>query len=329
MSAPSITATGIDRSHLTTIKQAKHLIGDYGLFFIFVTVVIALSLATDSFMTSTNLINILRQSSIIGLVSVGMTFVIITGGIDLSVGSVVGFAGVVAASLAPGDSNAFLLPIAAGVGVGLLVGLVNSALIVKAYILPFLATLAVLAAARGTSLIITNGQPLSELSKPFVFLGAGSVGFLPIPVILFIAVAIAADHILMRTRFGRHVYAVGGNTEAARIVGIPVRRVVMTTYLIAGALAGFAAVILTARVNGADPLAGSGYELKVIAAVVIGGTSLFGGIGTIRGTTLGVLLLGVVQNGLDLLNVSSYYQEMIQGVILVLAVLLNRLKPDG
>jgi putative xylitol transport system permease protein len=252
----------------------------------------------------------------------------ITAGIDLSVGSVAGFAGVVAASLAPASSSAFAVPLLAGLGVGLIVGLINAGLIVRGGVLPFLATLAVMAATRGMTLIYTDGHPVSDLSVPFQWFGAGNFGVVPVPVVLFFLAAFIADHVLTRTRFGRHVYAVGGNPEAARIVGIPVRRVIVIVYLIAAALAAFSGIILTARVNGADPLAGTGYELLAIAAVVIGGTSLFGGVGTIRGTVLGVLLLGVVGNGLDLLNVSSYYQETIQGLILVIAVLLNRWKSD-
>jgi putative xylitol transport system permease protein len=308
--------------------RLKHLVGDYGLIVVFLACLVLLSIGTNSFLTVSNLINVVRQSSIIGFIALGMTFVMITAGIDLSVGSVAGLAGVVAASFAPASLPAFALPLAAGLGVGLMVGLINAGLIVRGGVLPFLATLAVMAATRGITLIYTDGHPVSDLSVPFQWLGAGSLGMVPVPVVLFFVVAFFADHVLARTRFGRHVYAVGGNPEAARTVGIPVRRVVLIVYLISATLAAFSGIILTARVNGADPLAGTGYELTAIAAVVIGGTSLFGGVGTIRGTVLGVLLLAVVGNGLDLLNVSSYYQETIQGLILVIAVLLNRWKSD-
>jgi putative xylitol transport system permease protein len=306
----------------------KHLVGDYGLIVVFFACLVLLSISTTSFLTVSNLINVVRQSSIIGFIALGMTFVMITAGIDLSVGSIVGLSGVVAASLAPGTSSAIALPVAAGLGVGLLVGLINAGLIIRGGVLPFLATLAIMAASRGFTLIYTDGHPISDLSTPFQWLGAGTLGIIPIPVVLFLAVAFLCDHILSRTKFGRHVYAVGGNPEAARTVGIPVRRIILIVYLISAALAAFSGIVLTARVNGADPLAGSGYELLAIAAVVIGGTSLFGGVGTIRGTILGVLLLAVVGNGLDLLNVSSYYQETVQGLILVVAVLLNRWKSD-
>jgi ribose/xylose/arabinose/galactoside ABC-type transport system permease subunit len=320
--------TRADLGDANRTRHVQHLLGDYGLAVVFIGCVLGLSITTDSFLTMDNVVNIVRQSSIIGFIAIGMTFVMITGGIDLSVGSVVGLSGVVAASLAPDNSKAFVLPLVVGLAVGPAVGFVNAALIVRAGILPFLATLAVMAAMRGMALVYTNGQPVSDLSPAFDWLGSGTLGPVPVPIILFVIVAVIADHALQRTRFGRHVYAVGGNPESARIVGIPVRGILLSVYLIAGALAAFAGIVLTARVDGADPLAGTGYELNAIAAVVIGGTSLFGGVGSIRGTVLGVLLLGVVQNGLDLLNVSSYYQETIQGLILVIAVLLNRWKSD-
>ena len=306
----------------------KQLIGDYGLVAVFLACVILLSTGTESFLTTSNLINVIRQSSIIGFIALGMTFVMITAGIDLSVGSVAGFGGVIAASFAPANSSAFVLPVIAGLLTGLLVGLINAGLIVRGGVLPFLATLAVMAATKGVTLIYTDGHPISDLSAPFQWLGTGTLGIIPVPVVLFLIVALVCDHALSRTQFGRHVYAVGGNIEAARTVGIPVRRIIVLVYLISATLAALSGIILTARVNGADPLAGTGYELMAIAAVVIGGTSLFGGVGTIRGTILGVFLLAVVRNGLDLLNVSSYYQETVQGFILVIAVLLNRWKSD-
>jgi ribose/xylose/arabinose/galactoside ABC-type transport system permease subunit len=308
--------------------RLKHLVGDYGLIVVFAGCLVLLSIGTNSFLTVDNLINVVRQSSIIGFIALGMTFVMITAGIDLSVGSVVGLAGVITASLAPATTPGFVLPVAGGLVSGLIIGLINAGLIVRGGVLPFLATLAVMAATRGLTLIFTDGHPVSDLSGPFQWLGAGTFGIVPVPVVLFVVTAFLADHVLARTQFGRHVYAVGGNLEAARTVGIPVRRVLVCVYLISAVLAALSGVVLTARVNGADPLAGTGYELTAIAAVVIGGTSLFGGVGTIRGTVLGVLLLAVVRNGLDLLNVSSYYQDTIQGLILVIAVLLNRWKSD-
>ncbi|GHF17761.1 ABC transporter permease [Pseudolysinimonas yzui] len=308
--------------------KIKHFIGNYGILIFFALIVLFLALAAPNFLTLNNIVNVVRQSSIIGIIALGMTFIMITAGIDLSVGSVVGLAGVIFAMLAPSSGSAFWIPLVVGLGVGLLVGFLSAALVVWGKILPFLATLATMAIARTAALVITQGQVISNLSAPAEWLGSGFLGPVPIPVIIFILAAIVCDFVLSRTKFGSHVYAVGGNEESARKVGISVRRVLLSVYLIGGVLAALGGLVLTARLNGAAPVAGTGYELQVIAAVVIGGTSLFGGVGTIRGTVIGVLLLGVVMNGMNLLGVSSYFQLGVQGVILVLAVLLNRWRTD-
>lgn len=316
----------MDERAFTT--RLKHFLGDYGLVLVFLVAVVYLTLSADNFLTTTNLINIVRQSSIVGFLALGITFVMITSGIDLSVGSIVGLGGIAAALLAPADGGAWLLPVVVGIAAGILVGLGNSALILGGAILPFLATLAMMTVARSAALIITNGKPVTGLSEQFTWLGGGRLGWLPVPVLLFAAAGVVTHFVLAKTRFGRHVYAVGSNEESARKVGIPVRSVLTRVYVLSGALAAVGGIILTARVNGADPLAGMGYELQAISAVVIGGTSLFGGVGSIKGTVLGVLLVGTVMNGMNLLNVSSYYQQAAQGLILVLAVLLNRWKSD-
>lgn len=308
--------------------RVKHIIGDYGLYLIFGVVLIYLSFAAPNFMTVDNIVNIGRQSSIIGLVAIGMTFVMITAGIDLSVGSVVGLCGIVMAQLAPASGQAFIVPLAIALAVGALVGYMSAAMIVWGAILPFLATLAMMAVARSGALVFTDGQVVSGLSDPIQWLGSGYIGPVPVPVVLFLAAGGITDFVLSRTKFGAHVYAVGGNEESARKVGISARRVLIAVYVLSGLCAGLAGIVLTARLDGAAPLAGTGYELQAIAAVVIGGTSLFGGVGTMRGTLVGVLLLGVVMNGMNLMNVSAYYQQGVQGVILVLAVLLNRWKSD-
>lgn len=308
--------------------KVKRFIGDYGIILFFIIILAVLAFTAPNFLTVTNLVNVVRQSSIIGIIALGMTFIMITAGIDLSVGSVVGLAGIVFALLAPATGNAFWIPLLVGVAVGLLVGFLSAALVVWGKILPFLATLATMAIARTAALVITDGQVVSNLSPPAEWLGSGFIGPIPVPVLLFVVAAIVCEFVLSRTKFGSHVYAVGGNEESAKKVGISVSRVLFTVYLIGGGLAALGGLVLTARLNGAAPVAGTGYELQVIAAVVIGGTSLFGGVGTIRGTVLGVLLLGVVMNGMNLLGVSSYFQQGVQGVILVLAVLLNRWKSD-
>lgn len=309
-------------------ERVKHLVGDYGLLVVFAGFFIFMTLASDRFLNLENLTNVVRQSSIIGLVAIGMTYVMITAGIDLSVGASVGVAAVVCATIASNPDAGIVIPLLAGLAAGIVVGLLNSVLIIRAGILPFLATLAAMAGIRGFALIFTNGQPIGGLSPMFDTLGQGYLGPVPIPVVVFAVAAIVGDLVLTQTKFGRHVYAVGGNAETARDVGIPVRRVLLQVYLLSALMAALAGVVLTARVDGADPLVGTGYELDAIAAVVIGGTSLFGGVGTVRGTILGVLLLAMVVNGLNLLNVPSYYQQEIKGAVLVLAVVLNRWKSE-
>jgi putative xylitol transport system permease protein len=317
-----------DLDETTLGTKLKHIMGDYGIVVIFVAVFIYLSFNAPNFLDTDNLKNVVRQSSIIGFIAVGMTYVMITAGIDLSVGSVVGLVGVIAAITAPGGSQAFVIPVLAGLGVGALVGFMSSAMIVWGKILPFLATLAMLAIARSATLVISNGTVKSDLSSPVEWLGSGDIGPIPVPVVLFLVVAVIGDFVLAKTKFGYHVYAVGGNEESSQKVGISTGRVIFAVYIICAVTAAISGLVLTARIDGAAPLAGTGFELQAIAATVIGGTSLFGGIGTVRGTVIGVLLIGMVLNGMDLLNISSYYQQGVQGVILVLAVLLNRWRTD-
>lgn len=312
----------------STSTKVKHFFGDYGILVIFAAVFVYLSVFAENFLDVDNLTNVVRQSSIIGFIALGMTFVMITAGIDLSVGSVVGLTGVVAAMLAPNEGSAIVIPVLAGLAVGAFVGYLSAAMVVWGKILPFLATLAMLALARSAALVITDGEVESGLSSPFEWLGSGMLGPIPVPVVLFLAAALVADFVLSKTKFGYHVYAIGGSEESAQKVGISAKRVLIAVYVVSGVLAGLAGIVLTARLDGAAPLAGTGYELQAIAAVVIGGTSLFGGIGSIRGTVIGVLLVGMVLNGMNLLDISSYYQQGVQGLILVLAVLLNRWKSD-
>lgn len=314
---------------IPVLTRIKNFIGDYGIIVIFAALFLALAVIAPNFLTVDNLVNVMRQSSIIGIVAIGMTFVMITAGIDLSVGSVVGLAGLTTAMIATTDSP-WSLPLAllGGLLVGLIIGFLNGLAVVWLAIVPFLATLATMAVVRSSALVITNGEPTTGVNEALQWLGSGFIGPVPVPVLVFLIIALIADYTLSRTRFGRHVYAVGGNEESAQKVGISTRRVLLSVYMISGMLAALAGVVLTARLDGAAPLAGVGYELQAIAAVVIGGTSLFGGIGTIRGTVLGVLLVSIAMNGLNLMNVSSYYQQGIQGLILVLAVLLNRWKTD-
>ncbi|HYE66768.1 MAG TPA: ribose ABC transporter permease [Pyrinomonadaceae bacterium] len=277
---------------------------------------------TPHFLTISNLLNIGEQATIIAIIAVGMTFVIITGGIDLSVGSVLAFSGVVMAS-ALHSGLPLPLALAVGLGVGLLCGLVNGLLITVGHLPPFIATLGMMSVARGTALMFTEGRPISGFSGSFRSLATGEVLRVPTPVIIMIVVYAIAHFVLRRTKLGRYTYAIGGNEEAALLSGINVRLYKTMVYGLAGMLSGLAAILLTARLNSAQPIAGMMYELDAIAATVIGGTSLLGGEGTVLGTLIGALIMAVLRNGLNLLGVSSFIQQIVIGSVIIVAVLID------
>jgi ribose transport system permease protein len=293
-----------------------------------------LSLATDSFWSEQNLQNVLRQIAVNLCLSVGMTLVVLTGGIDLSVGSTLALAGAVAAGLAtrglPLERLNTLVEftpagaIVAGVATGLLVGLVNGVAVTTFRLPPFVATLGMLSIARGLTMLWTGGNPIHDLGPVFAFLGNGRLAGVPTLIVVAGVFAAIVAVIAGRTRFGRGLYAVGGNARAAAVSGLPVASITRGAYLWCGALAGVAGVLLTSRLNAATPDAGAGYELDAIAAVVIGGASLSGGRGTIAGTVLGCLLIGVLNIGLVLLDVSPYWQQVIKGLVILAAVALDR-----
>jgi len=301
----------------------RNLLHRFGLLLVILLVGLFLSLSTDSFMSVANLTNVARQVSINGILAVGVTFVLLTGGVDLSLGSVVALSGVACATFAhPGDHSVFV-PIAVGLLTGAACGLVNGTLVTLGGVAPFIVTLGMMNIARGLALIFSGGRPVADMSNELTAL-AGDLFGIPIPMLCFAGVAAAAWFFLSNFRLGRHIYAVGGNENAARAAGVPVEKVKLFAYGLCGLLAGLAGVVLAARITTGQPNAGQAYELDAIAAVVIGGTSLAGGVGTITGTLLGVLLIGVINNGLDLQGVSSYYQAVIKGVIIVGAVWLDR-----
>jgi ribose transport system permease protein len=277
---------------------------------------------TPHFLTISNLLNIAEQATIIAIIAVGMTFVIITGGIDLSVGSVLAFAGVVMASVL---HSGLPLPLAliVGLGAGLLCGLVNGLLITVGRLPPFIATLGMMSVARGAALMFTEGRPISGFSENFRSLATGEVLRIPAPVIIMIGVYVIAHFVLRRTKLGRYTYAIGGNEEAALLSGINVKLYKTMVYGLAGLLSGLAAILLTARLNSAQPIAGMSYELDAIAATVIGGTSLLGGEGTVVGTLIGALIMAVLRNGLNLLGVSSFIQQIVIGTVIIVAVLID------
>lgn len=294
----------------------------------------AFAIGEPRFLSPFNLLNVMRQVSIVGLLAVGMTFVILTAGIDLSVGSLLAFSGIVAAAVAKGGlANRFTVgsgeevlgygwgaAVLAAVLIGTAGGFLQGLAITRLKVPPFVATLGGMSAWRGAALLFGNGGPISGFDQAYVWWGQGKIGIIPVPVILFLFCAIAAHIVLRYTRYGRQVYAVGGNPEAARLSGLNVNRIILSVYMLIGFFAGLGAFVLSARLNSAEAVAGTGYELTVIASVVIGGTSLFGGVGTIFGTVIGTLLIGVLLNGLVLMNISSYIQQIIIGFIIVLAV---------
>ncbi len=296
---------------------------DFGLVLALVAISVVLWVLRPHFLTAHNLITVVRQISLNGILAVGVTYVLLTGGVDLSLGSLVALTGVVAASFAhPGDWPV-LVPILAGISAGSACGLVNGLIVTRGRVAPFIVTLGMMTVARGLALLISGGKPVSNLSPSFTALDGDLLAF-PIPILILVCVSTLSWLFLVNTRPGRYVYAVGGNEQAARAAGINVQAVRVFAYTTCGAFAGLAGVVLAARINTGQPNAGVAYELDAITAAVIGGTSLSGGVGGIGGTLLGALLMGVINNGLDLLNVSSYYQQITKGLIIVAAVWLDK-----
>ncbi|MEK4406416.1 ribose ABC transporter permease [Sporosarcina sp. FSL K6-6792] len=290
-------------------------------------IVIIISIMSPNFLTLNNLLNVLRQVSINALIAFGMTFVILTGGIDLSVGSILALTGAVTAGLMSGGMDP-LLAMFLGLLLGAVLGAINGVIIAKGKVAPFIATLATMTIYRGLTLVYTEGKPISGLgdSQAFQLLGKGYFFGIPVPVITMAITFGILYFILKKTTFGRRVYAVGGNEEASRLSGISVDRIKIYVYALTGMLAALAALILTSRLNSAQPTAGNMFELDAIAAVVLGGTSLTGGRGWIVGTLIGALIIGVLNNGLNLIGVSSFFQQVVKGAVILVAVLLDRKK---
>jgi len=285
-----------------------------------IVVVIVLSIASPDFLTANNLFNVGVQAAVTAVIGVGMTLVIITAGIDLSVGSVAALTGIFGVSSMVSWGFPPTLAILVGVFVGATAGLINGLLVSVANLNPFIATLGMLSAARGLTFVISNGQAVFAEEDSFRLFGQGELLGIPVPIITLVLVAIAGHIVLTRTRLGRYAYAIGSNREAARLSGIPVRRYVAYVYVISGALAGLGGMIAASRVFSGQPNYGMGLELDVIAAVVIGGASLFGGQGTILGTLIGAFLIALIRNGSVLLDINLYYQQIIIGVVIWLAV---------
>ncbi len=305
----------------------KELLVEYKSLVGLVILIAVVGVLSPSFFTVPNLLNVLRQTSINGVIAAGMTFVILTGGIDLSVGSILAFSGAVAAScLASGQSMVVTIILTLVIGAG--VGLLNGIIIAKGKLQPFIVTLATMTILRGATLVFTDGKPISLGSGSgavaFGKIGGGSIFEIPTPVIIMILAFAICYYILTQTKMGRYTYALGGNEEATKLSGLNADRIKMFVYTVSGLLASVAGIIITSRLFSVQPNAGNGYELDAIAAVVLGGTKLAGGKGKITGTIIGALIIGVLSNALNLLNVSSYFQMIAKGVVILIAVLLDR-----
>lgn len=295
---------------------------------------IALSLMTDKFFTAANGLNVLRQVAVNICIATGMTLIVLTGGIDLSVGSVLALCGAITAGLLKSGLSfpsadmyvGFTIfgAAAAGIIVGALIGLFNGFAITKFNVPPFVATLAMLTVARGLTMLYTGGHPISNLGAGFAFIGTGAFLGIPIPVWIAMVVVAAAAVLTNRTKSGRYIYAIGGSETAAKLSGIRVNRVKLLVYSIGGSLAALAGIIVTSRLDSAQPNAGISYELDAIAAVVIGGISLNGGKGSVWGTVIGAVIIGVLNNGLVLLNVSPFWQQVVKGMVILLAVIIDK-----
>ena len=293
-----------------------------------VVLVVALSLLSSDFLSVTNLLNVGVQAAVTAILAFGSTFVIVTGGIDLSVGSVAGLSAIVLAWTATGAGVPWPLATVVALAAGVVCGLINAALIAYGKLPPFIATLAMLGIARGLALVVSDGSPI-PLPDAVSHLGDTVSGYLPIPVIVMVVMGGVAAVILNRTYPGRAMYAIGGNEEAARLSGIKVNRQKLITYALSGGFAAIAGIVLASRLASAQPQAATGYELDAIAAVVIGGASLSGGKGRALGTFVGALILAVLRNGLNLLSVSAFWQQVVIGVVIALAVLVDTLRRRG
>jgi len=305
--------------------RVRDILRRFSVFVILLGICLIFALGSEDFLTVSNLLNVALQTSIIAIVAIGMTFTILTAGIDLSVGSVMALGGALAAGLAVRQGWGTYGGIGGSLIVGLVVGAVNGLLVIRGGIPPFVATLAMMTVGRGLTLVYTQGRPIAGIDEAFKFLGTGQVVGLPVPVILLAVMALIAHGVLRHTRFGTYVYATGGDEEIARLAGIPPDAIKLTVYMISGLTAALGGVLLTARLWSAQPNAATGWELDAIAAPVLGGVSLFGGVGGVGGTLVGAFIIGVLSNGLNLLGIPSYYQQVIKGVVFILAVMLDLL----
>jgi ribose transport system permease protein len=300
----------------------KLSLGQYGIVWGLLAMSVALTILSPYFLSQRNLLNVARQSSVNAVIAAGMTIIIVSGGIDLSVGSVLAFASCVMAPYLKGGSP-LVVVLMIGLGAGAAAGLMNGVLITRGNLPPFIATLGMMSIARGAALVLLFGQPVAGFRPEFRWIGEGYIGPIPFPVVIAVGVYVALHLMMTQSRFGRYTYAIGGNEEAARLSGVNIALQKNAIYALSGLCAGLAGIMLTARLGSAEPISGVGYELDAIAAAVIGGTSLSGGRGNLIGTVIGALIMGVLRNGLNLLNVNPFWQQILIGAVILGAVLAD------
>lgn len=307
---------------MTKKKDMGKVIRQFGLVFVVLFIVILMSFLSPVFMTKNNIMNVLRQISMNGILAVGMTFVILTGGIDLSVGSVVGITGVICGSFLEKGMNwglACLLSLA----IALLCGVINGYLIAYVGFQPFIATLSTMTIGRGFALAYSDGKPYTIRDAHFISIGQGSVLGIPVPIILLVLVCLLGLVILNMTTFGRYVFALGGNKSAAKLSGVRTKKMEMMVYVLSSVCACVVGMILAARISSGQPTAGESYEMDAIAATAIGGTSMSGGVGSLSGTILGFVIIGLLSNSMNLMNINSFYQQIVKGLLIIAAVFLD------
>lgn len=303
----------------------RKIYAKYGMWIILLGMIILMMCLSDRFLSPNNILNLVRQVSFIAIIGFGSAMVLICGGLDLSPGALMAVVSVVSASFAQGEYPV-IVAILIGLAVGLAGGLINGLLITKLNVPPFIATLGMMTAAKGVAMLYSDGNSVGGLLPSYKVLGGGRVFGIPIPIIIMFALAGLMYLLLNHTPYGRHVVAVGDNEQAAKISGIKTGYVTLSVYVIAGVLAAIASILMSGRIASGQPLLGDGYEMDAISAAVVGGVSLQGGVGSIWGVICGALIIGIINNGMDLIGVSSYWQQIVKGVIIVVAIVLDQLK---
>ena len=308
-------------------KKLINQINIYRSVLILIVICIFASILSSSFLSVSNLFNVVKQITVAGIVGCGMTFVILTGGIDLSVGSIVGLAGAIAAGILVSTENIFLAILAA-LGIGIVCGAINGFFVAQCEIPPFIATLGMMTLLRGCVLVYTKGAPIAIKVDAYKFIGKGTILGVPVPILLLVILYLIAHYILNQTGFGRSIYALGGNKEAARLSGIRVKYSEWIVYIFNGLMSGIAAIVLTARLGSAQSTSGEGIEMDAIAAVILGGTSLSGGTGFVLPTVIGAMIMGIIDNILTLMNVNPHATNIVKGAVVLLAVMVDKKVKD-